>query len=73
MKTAIIAITIATLYMLPGVIIAWAVAQKVEPKSEEQMESLAALLVFCTFFWPLVLLALAVFYISNHYDERHEK
>ena len=73
MKTAIIAITIATLYMLSGVIIAWAIAQTVEPKSEEHMESLAALLVFCTFFWPLVLLVFAVFYISNHYDERHEK
>lgn len=73
MKTAIIAIAIATLYILSGVIIAWVIARNAEPKSPHEAEALAALLVFSTLCWPLVLIVLAVFCVSQNFKNDEEE
>lgn len=70
MKTVLTAIAIATLYLLAGIILGWAIAQDVEPKTEEQAEALAALCMFSTLFWPIVLLVIAVFVAAQYLQQR---
>jgi len=72
MKTALTAIAIAIFYLLAGIVLAWAIAQDVEPKTEEQAEALAALCVFSTFFWPIILLVIAVFAAAQLFQHRQK-